>query len=59
LKRGYKDKAEDILYAGKNRELENTPFPGNIKLWPERVLIRYGYRTRYAVMWVGYVLASF
>jgi hypothetical protein len=53
LKVGYKDKAEDILYAGKNRELENTSFPGNIKLWMERVLIGYGYRTRYAAMWAA------
>jgi len=56
-KQGYKDKAEDILYAGKNRELESTPFPANIKLWLERVLIGYGYRTRYAVMWVsGFII---
>jgi hypothetical protein len=49
----YKDKAEDILYAGKNRELANTSFPGNINLWLEWLLIGYGYRTRYAVMWAG------
>jgi hypothetical protein len=57
LKVGYKDKAEDILYAGKNRELEQTPFPASIKLWLERALIGYGYRTRYAAMWaVGFII---
>jgi hypothetical protein len=56
-KLGYKDKAEDILYAGKNRELESTTFPASIKLWLERVLIGYGYRIRYAVMWVaGFII---
>jgi hypothetical protein len=56
-KLGYKDKAEDILYAGKNRELENTPFPASIKLWLERVLIGYGYRIWYALMWVaGFIM---
>ena len=57
LKVGYKDKAEDILYAGKNRELQDTPFPASITLWLERVFIGYGYRTRYAVLWVaGFII---
>ena len=51
-RQGYKDKAEDILYAGKNRELENTPFPASIKLWLERVLIGYGYRI-IGMRWCG------
>jgi len=56
-KLGYKDKAEDILYAGKNRELKNTPFPASIKLWLEGVLIGYGYRIWYAVIWVaGFII---
>jgi hypothetical protein len=56
-KQGYKDKAEDILYAGKNRELRSTPFPARIKLWLERVLIGYGYRIRYALIWVsGFII---
>ena len=54
---GYKGKAEDILYAGKNRELENAPFPSSIMLWVERVLIGYGYRIWYALVWVaGFII---
>jgi hypothetical protein len=56
LKMGYEDKAQDILYARKNRQLETTPFPENIKLWLERVLIGYGYHS-YASVWVmGFVI---
>jgi hypothetical protein len=56
-KAGLKDKSEELLYAGKNRELENTPFPANIKLWLERVFIGYGYRIRYAVLWaLGFII---
>jgi hypothetical protein len=54
---GDKEKAEDILYAEKNQELKNTPFPGNIKLWLERVFIGYGYRTQYSLLWAaGFIL---
>jgi len=54
---GDKEKAEDILYAEKNQELKNTPFPGNTKLWLERLFIGYGYRTQYSLIWAaGFVL---
>jgi len=52
LKMGHKDKAKDILYAGKNRELETVAFPENVELWLQRAFIGYGYRIYYALIWV-------
>lgn len=50
---GHKEKAKDILYAGKNRELlEATPSTaGKIWLGLHWLLIGYGYRIYYALWW--------
>jgi len=51
-KRGYKDKAKDILYEGKNRELKESHYPEKAWLWLMRAFIGYGYRPHYALWWV-------
>ena len=55
-KLGYKEKANDILYAGKDRELAGAGYPESVWLWLERAFIGYGYRPHYALFWVlGFV----
>jgi len=56
-KLGYNDKAVDILYSSKNRQLQSASFPDNILLWLERAVIGYGYHPIYAVRWaLGFIL---
>jgi len=56
-KLGHKDTAKDILYAGKEREREVSPFPERIELWFQRAFIGYGYRIYYSLFWVvGFIL---
>jgi hypothetical protein len=52
LKLGYPDKARDILYAGKDRELEAAAFPGKIWRVLDREFIGYGYYNFRALYWI-------
>ncbi|MHC4800167.1 MAG: hypothetical protein ACYTF1_26300, partial [Planctomycetota bacterium] len=56
-KQGRPDKADDVLYAGKNRELSET---SGLLHWLGLVLLKifigYGYRIHYAIYWfLGFV----
>jgi hypothetical protein len=51
-KEGYPDKADELLYAGKNRELSEVEgFLNWLRLALLKVFIGYGYRIYYAVFW--------
>ena len=52
LKAGHKDKAEDILYAGRERERKQARWPTWLWLTLLKVFIGYGYRNYYALGWV-------
>jgi hypothetical protein len=49
---GYKEKARDILYASKDRERNETPYPGKALLLAQWAFIGYGYRTSRSVWWL-------
>jgi hypothetical protein len=51
-KAGHSGKAKEILYAGRNRELENTAgWLDYAWLFLLKVIIGYGYRIYYALIW--------
>ena len=51
---GHKPKANDVLYAGKKRELkESNEILNQIKLFFLDLFVGYGYRTHYLLYWVG------
>lgn len=56
-KEGYNDKADDVLYAGRNRELsEATGVLNWLGLFLLKVFIGYGYRTYHAIFWfLGFI----
>jgi len=57
VKLGYKEKAKDVLYEGKNRELEAAGYPEKLLLALQCALIGYGYRLDRTWWWVtGLVL---
>ncbi|MDN0075070.1 hypothetical protein QU481_09205 [Crenobacter sp. SG2303] len=51
---GQKEKADDILYEGKNCELSVAPLSRNTIIWMgmQKILIGYGYRIYYAWAWI-------
>jgi hypothetical protein len=51
-KMGHKDEAEDILYAGKDRELSQSSGFDWVGLFLLKIFIGYGYRIYYAIGWV-------
>jgi hypothetical protein len=54
---GYKEKAKEVLYEGKNRELQAARYPQKLWLTLQCALIGYGYRLNRAWWWVvGFVL---
>jgi hypothetical protein len=51
---GYKDKANDILFAGKQREFKETELLSLSKFWLflQLIFVGYGYRISFALWWV-------
>jgi uncharacterized protein YjbI with pentapeptide repeats len=54
LKAGYKDKADDILFAGRERQRSEatSTWRGRAWLFLVKIFIGYGYRIYYAIYWV-------
>jgi uncharacterized protein YjbI with pentapeptide repeats len=57
-KEGHKGEAKDVLYAGKNRELEQTSgFFSRFWLFLQKIVIGFGYRIYYSFYWIiGFIL---
>jgi hypothetical protein len=56
---GHREKANEILYAGRERERSKTKLPGRKKFWLtlQKIFIGYGYRLQYSLYWVlGFVI---
>lgn len=51
---GYREKANEILYAGRERERMETGLSLRSKLWLSlmKIFIGYGYRLHYSIYWV-------
>lgn len=51
---GYREKANEILYAGRERERMETGLSLRSKLWLSlmKIFIGYGYRLQYSIYWV-------
>jgi len=48
---GYGDKAKEVWYAGRNRELRSAHGFSKASLWLQRIFIGYGFRPWYSAFW--------
>jgi hypothetical protein len=55
---GHPDKADEILYAAKQRELEQLPAMDSALLFMQKLLIGYGYRIWYVWFWIFAFIAA-
>jgi hypothetical protein len=57
VKAGHKDKADDILYAGRERERNQAGWLNWFWLTLLKIFIGYGYRVQYSIIWILFFIS--